>query len=56
VWARIGNHFIECILDKVPCAAPLRHGMIVQEMMEALLASAESGHEVVLDPERKVLA
>jgi hypothetical protein len=33
-------------LDDVPCAAPLRHGLIVQEMMEALLESADTGTEV----------
>ncbi len=47
-WDNIAAHFIECILDGVPCAAPLRHGLIVQEMMEALLTSAESGREVTL--------
>jgi predicted dehydrogenase len=47
-WDNIANHFIECILDGVTCQAPLRHGLIVQEMMEALLASAESGSEVRL--------
>lgn len=47
-WDNIAAHFIECILDGVPCAAPLRHGLIVQEMMEALLTSAETGREVAL--------
>jgi predicted dehydrogenase len=47
-WDKIADHFIECILDGVTCQAPLRHGLIVQEMMEALLASAESGTEVRL--------
>lgn len=45
-WDKIADHFIECILDGVPCQAPLRHGLIVQEMMEALLTSAETGSEV----------
>jgi predicted dehydrogenase len=47
-WERIAGHFIECILDGVPCEAPLRHGLVVQEMMEALLESAASGQEVRL--------
>jgi predicted dehydrogenase len=47
-WDKIADHFIECILDGVPCEAPLRHGLIVQEMMEALLTSAENGSEVRL--------
>ena len=45
-WDAIAGHFIECILDDVPCEAPLRHGLIVQQMMEGLLKSAETGREV----------
>jgi predicted dehydrogenase len=48
-WENIAEHFISCILDGVPCEAPLRHGLIVQEMMEALLKSAVTGQEVRLD-------
>lgn len=47
-WDRIAEHFVACILDDVPCEAPLRHGLIVQQMMEALLKSAEIGSEVRL--------
>ena len=47
-WDRIASHFLDCILDGVPCAAPLRHGLIVQQMMEALLKSAATGSEVVM--------
>ena len=45
-WDAIADHFIECILDDVKCKAPLRHGLIVQQMMEGLLKSAETGREV----------
>ena len=45
----VANHFIECILDGVPCEAPLRHGLIVQGMMEGLLRSAEIGREIRWD-------
>ncbi|MFO7955759.1 MAG: gfo/Idh/MocA family oxidoreductase, partial [Candidatus Brocadiia bacterium] len=48
-WDVIADHFIECILDGAECQAPLRHGMLVQEMMEALLESGETGREVRLD-------
>jgi len=48
-WDHIAEHFIACILDGVPCKAPLRHGLIVQEMMEALLRSAETGREVLFE-------
>jgi len=47
-WDTIASHFIECILDGKECDAPLRHGLIVQEMMEAVLKSAETGKEVRL--------
>ena len=45
-WKNIAEHFVSCVLDGVECQAPLRHGLIVQEMMEALLKSAETGKEV----------
>ncbi len=48
-WNNIADHWIECILDKAPCQAPLRHGLIVQRMMEGLLKSAELGREVRWD-------
>ena len=47
-WDRIADHFVSCILDDKSCEAPLRHGLIVQQMMEALLKSAETGSEVRL--------
>ena len=49
VWDVIAGHFIDCILDGVECQAPLRHGLIVQEMMEGLLRSGAEGREVRLD-------
>ena len=48
-WDNIAAHFIACILDGMPCEAPLRHGLIVQQMMEGLLRSAKLGKEVRLD-------
>jgi predicted dehydrogenase len=48
-WDAIADHFIECILDDVTCKAPLRHGLIVQQMMEGLLKSAETGREVQIE-------
>lgn len=47
-WQAIADHFVDCILDGQPCKAPLRHGLIVQEMLEAVLASARKGREVRL--------
>jgi len=48
-WENIAEHFFDCILDGEKCSAPLRHGLIVQEMLEALLKSAESGKETRMD-------
>ncbi|MBT21560.1 oxidoreductase, partial [Candidatus Poribacteria bacterium] len=39
----------ECILDGTPCEAPLRHGLTVQKMMEAILKSGEIGEAVSID-------
>lgn len=49
VWDHLAEHFIAAILDGTECEAPLRHGLIVQEMMEGLLRSAETGQEVRLN-------
>jgi predicted dehydrogenase len=45
-WQRIADHFIACILDGTPCKAPLRHGLMVQYMMEAVLKSGRTRREV----------
>lgn len=45
---RIAAHFLECVLDGVPSQAPLRHGLIVQRMLEGVLQSAKQGGEVRL--------
>lgn len=48
-WADMAGDFAACILDGAPCEAPLRDGLVVQGIMEGLLASAETGREVRLD-------
>jgi predicted dehydrogenase len=45
-WDNIADHFVRCILDGDTCEAPLRHGLVVQQMMEAALKSGESGREI----------
>jgi predicted dehydrogenase len=47
-WDHIADHFLDCIRNGTPCQAPLRHGLIVQQMMEGLLRSARTGREVRL--------
>jgi predicted dehydrogenase len=49
VWDAMAGHLIECILDGKASEAPLRHGLVVQEMLEGLLRSAEECKEVRLD-------
>jgi predicted dehydrogenase len=48
-WDNIADHFISCILDGTKCRAPLRHGLQVQIMMEAMLRSGAEGKEVPID-------
>ncbi len=48
-WERLATHFCDCILDGIACDSPLRHGLIVQDMLEALLRSGENGREVTID-------
>jgi predicted dehydrogenase len=45
-WDNIAGHFIDCIQTGKRCSAPLRHGLRVQQMMEALLKSSEVGKEI----------
>ncbi len=45
----IFGHFVDCVRNGVACKAPLRHGLIVQQMMEAMLESGETGDVVYLD-------
>ncbi len=47
-WRNVASHFVDCILDNVPCEAPLWHGLQVQRMMEGLLTSAAKGAPVDL--------
>ncbi len=47
-WRNVADHFVACILDNIPCEAPLRHGLQVQRMMEGLLTSAAQGAPVDL--------
>ena len=47
-FERVAEYFISSILDGTPCQAPLRQGLVVQQMMEAVLKSAERGKPVTL--------
>jgi predicted dehydrogenase len=45
----VAADFVNAILDGDECHAPLRHGMVVQQMMEALLESGKIGREIRFD-------
>ncbi len=45
----VAADFLSAIVDGTECHAPLRHGLIVQQMMEALLESGKTGREIRLD-------
>jgi len=47
-WDAMADHFIASILDGTPCEAPLRHGLVMQEILEGVLTSASTGREVRL--------
>jgi len=47
-WDNVAAHFIDGILDGTKCQAPLRHGYMVQQMMEGMLESGRTGKEVRL--------
>lgn len=47
-WDNIAQHYLDCIVDGVTCMSPLRHGLIVQAMLEAVLTSARTGRETIL--------
>lgn len=48
-WDNIADQFIACMLDGAENPAPLRHGLIVQQMLEAVLESSRTGREVILE-------
>ncbi len=47
-WENIARHYLDCITEGIQCMAPLRHGLQVQAMLEAVLESARAGREVHL--------
>ena len=42
-------HFVSCIADGIPCRNPAEDGVALMKILDAVYASAASGHEVVLD-------
>ncbi|OPZ15002.1 MAG: putative oxidoreductase YcjS [candidate division BRC1 bacterium ADurb.BinA364] len=48
-WENVAAHFIECVLDGAPCQSPLRDGLKVQQMLEAMLRSGALKREVAIE-------
>jgi len=44
------RHFVECVQHRTPSDAPGEHGLLVQQMLNAIYASAEQGREVKIKP------
>ncbi len=42
------NHFVDCVLRDHPCLAPAADGVAIMRILDAIYASARTGHEVVL--------
>jgi len=42
------DHFIDCIINKVPCRAPAEDGIVIMSILDAVYESAKTGHEVIL--------
>jgi predicted dehydrogenase len=40
------NHFVDCIIDGIPCKSPAEDGVIIMKILDAIYKSAETGHEV----------
>jgi predicted dehydrogenase len=43
------NHFVACISGKAACLSPAADGVVIMKILDAVYASARSGHEVVLE-------
>ena len=42
------NHYVDCLLGKTTCIAPAEDGVILMKILDAVYASAHTGHEVVI--------
>jgi predicted dehydrogenase len=41
-------HFVDCIINKTPCRAPARDGVVLMQMIDAIYESARTGREVII--------
>ena len=43
------SHFLDCIIDGVPCQSPAEDGVEIMKILDAIYESARTGHEVTID-------
>ena len=43
------RHFLDCVIDNVPCKAPAEDGIMLMKILDAVYKSAETGHEVAIE-------
>ena len=44
------EHFIDCVRTRKPSEAPGEHGLLVQQILNGIYRSAETGREVPIEP------
>ncbi len=43
------THFLDCIIDGVPCRSPAEDGVTIMKILDAIYESARTGHEVIIE-------
>ncbi|MBQ3140720.1 MAG: Gfo/Idh/MocA family oxidoreductase, partial [Clostridia bacterium] len=43
------DHFVDCVVNGIPCRAPAEDGVTLMKILDAVYESARTGHEVVID-------
>ena len=43
------SHFLDCIIDGVPCKSPAEDGVTIMKILDAIYESARTGHEVIIE-------
>ncbi len=44
------RHFVDCVQTRNPSEAPGEHGVLVQQILNGIYRSAETGREVPIEP------
>ncbi len=49
MFGREIRHFLDCVIDNVPCKAPAEDGIVLMKILDAIYKSAETGHEALIE-------